>query len=378
MRVLSFDWATKKALTVYDSKKNKVKSIPNSIDEFGKFLEKLDGNKITMLFEFGGGDTFKIMAFRAGHTILQVPGKKIKDYRDKLGREKSDEVDAKLIFDFFMENDGRGATKGMRNSTGEMPSPSKNKNGGGATNVLSKSIRTQMPSSSENKAGGVGLVLDENPIFQVPTCFYLFKEIDASISELKILFREHEDLKKDMVREKLKRIAFEMKFKIAQVADDRVKKILFNKDASIVAKERELEQIKKVLEKKVKQFDIWNKYLKEIKAVGPVIASGLIGELGGRHFDSDESLKHYAGMVAKKDFYDYNRYVKVILYQFAEGIIKHRTPKWRELYDNMRLFYAKKHADWSKGKVNNYAKKFIETKFLLEFWNKWRGIECYR
>ena len=77
-------------------------------------------------------------------------------------------------------------------------------------------------------------------------------------------------------------------------------------------------------------------------------------------------------MVKKSAHSDYNRYIKVVLFQFAEGIIKARTPKWRELYDNMKIFYQKKHEDWSKGKINNYAKKFIETKFLCEFWNKWK------
>ncbi|GAG90537.1 unnamed protein product, partial [marine sediment metagenome] len=184
----------------------------------------------------------------------------------------------------------------------------------------------------------------------------------------------HEDLKKSMVREKNKLFAFKRIFEIANVADKEIEKTIFQLEVSIIGKEKAIAGIKKVLEKKIKQFDIWNKYLKDIKAVGPVIASGLIGELGGKHFDSDESLKHYAGMVAKKEFHDYNRYVKVVLYQFIEGVIKHRTPKWRKLYDNMKIYYQKKHEDWSKGKVNNYAKKFIETKFLLEFWGKWRGI----
>lgn len=326
MRILSFDWATKKALAVYDSQINKVKEIPNQIEAFEEFLKKLD-KKVIMLFEFGGADTLKIMSFRAGHTVLQVPGKKIKDYRDSKGEEKtSDARDAELIYEFYMDNGG-SVRERMRNSTRLLPSP-----------------------------------------------FYPFTEVNADIAEVKILFREHEDLKKDMVREKLKRIAFERKFKIANVSGDRIKKMLSHKDDSIVAKEKGVEQIKKELKKKVEKFDIWNEHLKDIKGVGEVIASGLIGELGGRQFDGDNSLKHYAGMVAKTDFHNYNRYLKMILYQFAECIIRARTPKWRELYDNMKLFYAKKHSDWSKGKVNNYAKKFIETKFLVWFWEKWE--EC--
>lgn len=373
MRIYSFDWATKKALTVFNSKTGKVKSIPNTIEEFEKFLGKIK-EPATMLFEFGGGDTFKIMAFRAGHTILQVPGKKIKDYRDSKGLIKDDVIDAKAIYDFYIENGGRGASEDLRNSRGDMPSPSANK-GGGASGTMRDSINI-VPSSSKIKQGGSASEDLRNSNVHVPSPFYLFQESDADIAEIKILFRAYEDLKKEMVREKLKRIAFGMKFKIAQVADDRVKKILFQKDASIVAKEKELEQLKKVLEKKVMQFDVWIKYLKDIKAVGPVIAAGLIGELGGKYFDTDESLKHYCGMVAKKEFHDYNRFVKGVLYQFAEQVIRQTTPNWRELYDNMKVFYAGKHADWSKGKVNNYAKKFIETKFLLEFWGTWKDLEC--
>lgn len=375
MQVYSFDWATKKALTVFDSKTGKVKQIPNSMAEFGKFLGKIK-EPATMLFEFGGGDTFKIMAFRAGHTILQVPGKKIKDYRDEKGLIKDDVIDAKVIYDFYMENRGGGARLRVRNSNHTLSSPSSNKNGGGATVPVSKSISKIVSSSSKIKERGSANDLVRNSRTGLPSPFYLFQESDADIAEIKILFRAHEDLKKEMVREKLKRIAFGMKFKIAQVADDRVKKILFQKDASIVAKEKELEQLKKVLEKKVMQFDVWIKYLKAIKAVGPVIAAGLIGELGGKYFDTDESLKHYCGMVAKKEFHDYNRFVKGVLYQFAEQVIRQTTPNWRELYDNMKVFYANKHADWSKGKVNNYAKKFIETKFLLEFWGTWKELEC--
>lgn len=311
MRVLSIDWADKKALKVFDSQAKKVKEVSNTIEEIEKFITSLK-DKAIMLFEFGGGDVIKIMAFREDHKVLQVPGKKVHDFRDKQGIKKNDEIDARLIYEFYQLE---------------------------------------------------------------PESFYEFRESDAEISELKVLFREHEDLKKQMVREKNKRIAFERKFKLARVADDRIKKMLFHKDTAIVAREKDVELIKKVLEKKVEQFPIWDKYLKGIKAVGPVIASGLIGELGNKQFNGESGIKHYAGMVAKNDFHDYNRYLKVVLFQFAEGVIKHKTPIWRELYDNMKEYYQEKHEDWSKGKVNNYAKKFIETKFLLEFYEKWLELK---
>lgn len=347
MRTYSFDWATKKALTVYDSKTEKVKSIPNSIEEFEKFLGKIK-EPATLLFEFGGGDTFKIMAFRAGHAVLQIPGKRIKDYRDLKGIEKSDEVDAKAIYDFYIEN------------------------GGGANVVMSKRIGRSLPPADENKGSGA-----EGPVSKMITCilpapFSIFTESAAEIAEIKILYREHENIKVAMVREKNKLFAFDLQFRIARVANDRIAKIKEQKQTSITAKEKELDTLKKILEKKVEAMPIWTHY-KAVKGIGTTIVAGLIGELGGREFENEGSLKHYAGMTPRNDHHDYNRYVKVTLFQFAECIIKQRTPRWRELYDDMKIYYAKKHEDWRPGKVDAYAKKFIETKFLIEFYGNLRG-----
>lgn len=347
MRTYSFDWATKKALTVFDSKTQKVKQIPNSIKEFEKFLGKIK-EPSTMLFEFGGGDTFKIMAFRAGHTILQIPGKKIKDYRDRLGKEKSDEIDARLIYDFYIKNDGGGAEAGLRNSD------------------------SKMPSSTENKGRGVGIKLSTRIGNVVPSPFFLYKEQDAEISEIKILYREHENIKLAMVREKNQLFAFKIKFKIARVADDRIAKTKEQKQTSIMAKERQLQTLKKILEKKIEAFPIWAHY-KDTKGIGPTIVAGLIGELGGREFESKGSLKHYAGMIPRADSNDCNRKLKQVLFQFAEQVIKQRIPHWRELYDSMKIYYAKKHEDWRPGKIDAYAKKFIEKKFLVEFFGNLRG-----
>lgn len=372
MRILSCDWATKKALAVYDSHTKKVKIIQNSIPEFKKFLEKLGSRKVILLFEFGGGDTFKIMAFRSGHTILQVPGKKIKDFRDKLGKEKTDEGDAELIYKFFVE---AGAKKNMtKSSIKALPRLDKKREGAGVTVFKNTSIKLPFP--DKNKGGGAGRDVNKISIIHLPPSFSLFTEQYADIAELKILFREHEDLKKEMVREKLRKIAFKLKFEIARVSDDRIKKMLFHKDAAIVAKEREVEQLKKILEKKVKTFNVWPAYLENLKGVGPMIAAGLIGELGGRQFDSSESLKHYAGMIPRKSSTSYNRYIKAVLFQFAAAIVKNRTPLWREMYDSMRDFYRDKHKDWRPGKLHAYAMKFVEAKFLLEFWREWQKNAC--
>jgi len=339
MKIYAIDWATKKDLTVFDGKK--VKSMSNTIDEFDKFLDKIGGsanrpvtisskNRLPspiLLFEEGGADMQKLKAFRAGYEVLTVPGKKIRDYRESLGEEKSDEKDAELIYRFY------------------------EKEGGGAIKTVTKSSNPGLPSP-----------------------FRLFKELDADIAEVKILFREHEDLKQTMVREKNKLFAFSNKYKLANVASNQGEKIMLSKKASIKEKEKQLEIIKLILKDKVKKFPIWKKFLKDIKGVGPVIAAGLIGEIGNKTFDSKESIKHYSGIMPRAEGHNFNRKLKVILYQFLEGVIKHKTPKWREMYDSIKAFYADKHEDWSKGKCNNFAKKFVESKFIIEYWKKQKEL----
>ena len=339
MNIYAIDWATKKDFTVYDGKK--VKHIANIEIAQDKFLDGIREGAIqgltngsiaamplpTLLLEEGGADTFKLKAFRIGFRVLTVPGKKIKDYRESLGEEKSDEKDAELIYKFY------------------------EKEGGSAKKRLTKSSNKSLPPS-----------------------FRLFQELDADIAEVKILFREHEDLKQNMVREKNKLFAFGKKYQLANVASNQGKKIMSSKKASIKEKEKQLVLIKAILKDKVKRFPIWNKHLADIKGIGPVIAAGLIGEIGNKTFDTKESIKHYAGIIPRSESTNFNRYLKVILYQFLEGVIKHKTPKWREMYDSIKAYYQDKHEDWSKGKCNNFAKKFVESKFIIEYWKKQKDL----
>ena len=41
----------------------------------------------------------------------------------------------------------------------------------------------------------------------------------------------------------------------------------------------------------------------------------------------------------------------------------------------MKIYYAEKHLDWKKGKINNYAKKFVQTEFLDGLYRKMVEVE---
>lgn len=43
------------------------------------------------------------------------------------------------------------------------------------------------------------------------------------------------------------------------------------------------------------------------------------------------------------------------------------------MYNDIKVYYKEKHPDWRLVKVDAYAKKFVQTKFLYQMWAK--GVE---
>lgn len=307
----SLDWATRKELRVYDVTKDKLKIIPSTVPEFAKFLTGIK-KPDSFYLEEGGGGSFKLLARRKGHQVHTIPGKKTKEYRENIGLEKSDEVDAVII--------------------GQI-------------------AKTQ------------------------PGEFYQFRELDDVTARIAILFKERADTEESLVRQKNK--LFALKDRLELISLDGYKdKVIERKQSIINALQKEFELQSKLLGKEVEKHPVWTDYLKDIKGVGAAVAAGLIARIKrASRFTDKYSLRHFAGMVAKKGDQGFDHKLKKTLYHFTEEIIKQRTPVWRESYDNMKEFYKGKHPDWSKGKVNNFAKKFVQTKFLDSVFEKMREVE---
>jgi len=298
--MFSVDWAVKKELRVYDVKKEKLKTISSTVSEFAKFLTSIK-KPTSFYFEEGGGDSFKLLARRKGHEVYTILGKKTKEYRDNLGVEKSDEADAVII--------------------GQM----------------AKSL---------------------------PGEFYQFRELDDITARISILFKERADTEENLVRQKNKLFALKGRLELINL-DGYKDKVIERKQNIIDALKKEFELQTKLLGKEVENHPAWTGYLKDIKGVGAAVGAGLIARIKrASRFTDKYSLRHFAGMITKKGNQQFDHKLKKTLYYFTDEIIKNRTPIWRELYDNMKEFYKEKHSDWSKGKVNNFAKKFVQTKFL--------------
>ncbi len=307
----SIDWATKKELRVYDIKKDKMKKVSPTISEFSKFLSKIK-KPTSFYLEEGGGDSFKLLARRAGHKVFTIPGKKTKEYRDNLGMEKSEEVDAIII----------------------------------------------------------GQIAKNNP-----EQFYQFNEMDALTARISILFKERADTEETLVRQKNRLFALKNRLELINL-DGYKEKVIEKKEDIIKVLQEEFKLQTKLLGKELAKHPLWIEYLKNIKGVGPAVGAGLIARIKrASRFTNKYSLRHFAGMITKKGDQQFDHKLKKTLYFFTEGVIKQRVPVWRELYDNMKEFYKTRHSDWSKGKVNNYAKKFVQTKFLDSVFENMLKIE---
>jgi len=305
------DWATKKDLAITNDGK-KVKFISATIEGFDKFLNSLNGDKYQFYFEEGGGDSFKLLADRNGHKVFTTLGKNTDNRREKLGIEKTDENDVKIIFDMAISN---------------------------------------------------------------PELFREFALLDLITAKICVLFKIRSDTEQNLVRAKNRLFSLNKRLELLELGKDK-DKLLEREKETIDKLKKQFELQTKTLEKLLKEHPVWNDYLKNEKGIGAVVASGLIaGIKRASKYDDKYSMRHYAGMITKKGNQQFNHQLKRTLYFFIEGIIKARTPKWRELYDNMKVYYANKHPDWKKGKVDNYAKKFVQTKFLDGLYKEMVKIE---
>ena len=306
MKIYAIDWSTKKDLAITKDGQ-KVKFIPATIESFGKFLNSLDGTKGQFYFEEGGGDSFKLLADRNNHKIFTIPGKIINDKREESGIKKNDENDVKIIF-AMAKND--------------------------------------------------------------PGSFREFALLDIITAKICVLFKIRSDTEENLVRAKNRLFSLEKRLELLDLGKD--KKRLMEKEREVIKKlESKFKLQTNSLEKLVKKHSLWNHYLENEKGIGAVVAGGLIaGIKRASRFENKYSLRHYAGMVTKKGDQTFNHNLKRTLYFFIEGIIKSRTPIWRELYDNMKIYYANKYPDWKKGRIDNYARKFVQTKFLDDLYKK--------
>lgn len=129
-----------------------------------------------------------------------------------------------------------------------------------------------------------------------------------------------------------------------------------------------------------KEFEIRKKYLNHIKGIGPVLASGLIAWLYPiERFPKVSKLWSYCGLAPgqkrkRGEKLNYNPRLKTLCWKIWNSFIKVKG-KYREFYLKFKEDCKKKHPDWTKLHIHNYAGRKTVKLFLSHLWETWRKLE---
>ena len=109
---------------------------------------------------------------------------------------------------------------------------------------------------------------------------------------------------------------------------------------------KKLEQeIRLYIENALEGIPIYEKFLKHIKGIGPILAGGLISNLDPHKAKHVSSFWRYCGLHVKDGKapkrrkgkkLDFNVKMRTLMWKVGDSFIKHRTPKYREIYDQAK------------------------------------------
>lgn len=205
------DWATKKDLAITRDGK-KVRFIPATIENFDKFLNSLNGEKCQFYFEEGGGDSFKLLANKNNHKVFTTLGRNTDNKREKLGIEKTDENDVKIIYDMAKDN---------------------------------------------------------------PELFREFALLDIITAKTCMLFKIRSDTEQNLVRAKNRLFSLNKRLELLDLGKSK-DKLFDKEKETIKALSEKFKLQTNELDKLIKKHPVWDSYLKDEKGIGAVVAGGLI------------------------------------------------------------------------------------------------------
>lgn len=250
--------------------------------------------------EEGGGDSFKLLARKLGHKVFTIPGIEVKRQRDTMRFDKSDEMDTIVLCD--MVHNGFS--------------------------------------------------------------FRPFTESDETTAKIYLIYKGLEKTESNLVQEKNRLFALTNMLELLSL-DGFEKKLIKSQEHLVKSLESKFKAEFNLLKKVVHATEAWTDFFLPIKGVGERTAGGMIGSIKNiDRFNHKFDLRSYGGMKKKKGDQNFCHPLKRALYFFAKGVIRAKNPTWYRLYLDIKIYYLEKHPDWRPGKVDSWATKFIETKFL--------------
>jgi len=108
-----------------------------------------------------------------------------------------------------------------------------------------------------------------------------------------------------------------------------------------------------------------------IKGLGIRIWLGILVTANPRDFKCLSAYLRFCGLTNDtfKETHRYNRHARMLYHMLAEGILRHKDPKFRPIYDQCKADLARNHPDYKKGHIHNAAMARVSTFLAKEIFS---------
>ena len=136
----------------------------------------------------------------------------------------------------------------------------------------------------------------------------------------------------------------------------------------------------KILDAWSKEHPLRTNFLNYVKGIGPVLSSGIIAWLGDAILKAEHvsNIWSYCGLTPNSERrrgekLNYNPKLKTFCWKIGQSFIKFKC-FGRKLYDTFKEETQRKHPDWSKLHIHNYARRKVVKLFIASVWEVWRKM----
>lgn len=108
-----------------------------------------------------------------------------------------------------------------------------------------------------------------------------------------------------------------------------------------------------------------------IKGLGIRIWLGILVTANPRDFKCLSAYLRFCGLTNEtfKETHKYNRHARMLYYMLAKGVLRNKDPKFRPIYDQCKADLAKNHPDYKKGHIHNAAMARVSTFLAKEIFS---------
>lgn len=205
-------------------------------------------------------------------------------------------------------------------------------------------------------------------------CHAFLENREPRLSRLRVLCETFKDFQEVRKATKSRAMSYEKKWGFT--LDALAEQLCVIKEAEKETRER--------LVKEIRSYEIFNKWLAEVKGIAETTAAQLIALIEdiGR-FDSVSSLWSYAGLNVKDGKAPSREQGRQISYNprlkdLCLGVIGvnflRQNSSYRKFYDYKKEYYIE-NREWTENHCHQAAIRYMVKEFLKQFWVKWRELE---